>query len=286
MNDPVSSPPPTSLDELRREIDALDDRIHDALMARAEVSLAVRAAKGPGGAVFRAGREADVLRRLVLRHKGRLPHLVVVQLWREIMSSSSRLQGAFNVAVTTSAAGGTAIDLARDHFGALTSLQPASSIAQAMNALAEERALLAVVPLPGDVADQPWWRGFGLGASQPLTILSRIPFAPASRSGAALIVGRQPFDPSSADHGFAVVETRDEISQARLRTSLEKAELRVIGFPAAIDDPAGGSFQLVELAEALSSADPRLAAAAELLGRGAQLRPIGGYAVPLELPRA
>lgn len=278
--------PAKPLDELRREIDALDDRIHDALIERAEVSLAVRAVKGPGGPVFRAGREADVLRRLVARHQGALPHFVIVQLWREIMSASSRLQGAFSVAVATSAAGGGALDLARDHFGSLTALQPAASIAQAMNALTEERALLAVVPLPGDVPETAWWRGFGQGASRPLTILARLPVVVNHRGGSALIVGRQPFDPSAADHGFAVVETRDEISQARLRTSLEKAGLKVIGFPSAIDDPAGGSFQLVELHEAVAPSDMRLGAAADALGNGAQLRPIGGYAVPLELPRA
>ncbi|MBL8698992.1 MAG: chorismate mutase [Alphaproteobacteria bacterium] len=278
--------PSKSLDELRREIDALDDSIHDALIARSEISLAVRASKGPGGPTFRAGREADVLRRLVARHRGRLPHLVIVQLWREIMSASSRLQGPFTVAVAAGAAGGAALDLARDHFGALTTLQQASSIAQAMNALAEERAILAVVPLPEDVPDEPWWRGFGLGSSRPLNILSRIPITANLRSGAALIVGRQPFDASSADHGFAVVETRDEISQARLRTSLEKAGLRVIGFPAAIDDPGAGSLQLVEFLEAVAPTDPRLAVAAETLGSGSQLRPIGGYAVPLELPRS
>lgn len=278
--------PTKSLDDLRREIDALDDRIHDALIARAEISLAVRTVKGPGGPVFRPGREADVLRRLVGRHRGHLPPLVIVQLWREIMAASSRLQGPFTVAVTTGAAGGTALDLARDHFGGLATLQQASSIAQAMSALAEERALLAVVPLPEDVPDEPWWRGFGLGSSQPLNVLSRIPITANLRNGAALIVGRQPFDPSTADHGFAVVETKVEVSQARLRTSLEKAGLRVIGFPAAIDDPGAGSLQLVELREAVGANDPRLVTAAETLGSGSQLRPIGGYAVPLELLRS
>ena len=57
----------------------------------------------------------ETLRRLVGRHRGRLPPLVIVQLWREIMAASSRLQGPFTVAVTTGAAGGTALDLARDY---------------------------------------------------------------------------------------------------------------------------------------------------------------------------
>lgn len=278
--------PPKTLDELRSDIDLLDDRIHDALIARAEISGAVGAVKGADGAVFRPGREAIVLRRLVARHRGSLPAISIVRIWREIMTASSRLQRQLTIAVAANAAGGAAVDLARDHFGTLTAIQPVASIAQALSALVESRAQIALVPIAEDVPDEPWWRGFGAGPAPQLNILARVPFTADLRSGAALLVGRQSFDPSGLDHGFVVVETRAEMSQARLRSNLEKAGLRVLGFPAAVDDAVAGSLQLVELSEYVAPGDARLAEVEAGIGAGTQLRVIGGYATPLALPRA
>src|SRR6185436_11811282 len=78
---------PRTLESLRAEIDELDDRIHEALIQRAELSLAVREVKGGGGAALRPGREAAILRRLVERHRGALPGAVIVRLWREILAA-------------------------------------------------------------------------------------------------------------------------------------------------------------------------------------------------------
>jgi chorismate mutase len=276
---------PRPLDDIRREIDALDHRIHDALMARAALVASVRRAKGTGGAILRPGREAAVLRRLVARHHGDMDPSVVVRIWREIMTASSRQQGAFSVAVASAAAGGAGIELARDHFGMLTALQPSSSIAQAIRAVTENRAQVALVPLAEDMPDDPWWRSLGTGPEPRLVVIARLPFARDHRAGAALLVGRQDFDPSGEDRGFVIAETRAEISQARLRVALEKHGLAVTGFPASIDDPGGGSLQLVEVATYVEPGDPRLAAAAAEAAEHASLRVAGGYAVPLDLPR-
>jgi chorismate mutase len=280
-------PPDTksTLEEIRRRIDLLDDQIHDALMARAELVAAVRTAKTGDRPIFRPGREASVLRRLVTRHRGQLPAPVIVQLWRQIMTASSRLQGAFSIAVTTSAAGGTAIELARAHFGGLAPLHAAGSVRQALKTLAEGRAQLAIVPLPEDAPGEPWWAGFGRGADPGLHVLARLPVmnGPPDRR-AALAVARQDFDRSDEDRGYVIAETSIELSQTRLKSAFERAGLEVIAFPAALDEHGAGSAQLVELAAYVASDDPRIATAQAVLGVGARLRAIGGYAVPMALP--
>ena len=277
--------PRKSLDALRRDIDALDDRIHDALLRRAELSAAVRLAKGGDGPALRPGREAAILRRLVGRHRGALPPAVIVRLWREILAASVRLQGPFAVAIDTGAAGRRGAELAREHFGALTPVQAEGSTALVLNALAEGRAKVGLVPLPEDAPEEPWWRGFGIGPGADLRIVGRLPVATTARGPMALLVARQPFDPSGDDRGYLVLDTGAELSNARMKAVLEASGLAPTGFPAAVDDRGAGSVQLVELAAWVGDDDPRLAAAAKALGPSAQVRAIGGYAVPLGLPR-
>ena len=91
---------PRSLDALRREIDRIDDEIHDLLMRRAAVAGEIRRSKGPdNGSYLRLGREAAILRRLVARHSGSFPKPALVRIWREIMAALTQLQGPFSVAV-------------------------------------------------------------------------------------------------------------------------------------------------------------------------------------------
>ncbi|MBT4740587.1 MAG: chorismate mutase, partial [Rhodospirillaceae bacterium] len=89
-----------NLDDLRAEIDTIDESLHDLIMRRAEVVARVKDAKqDAGGGIFRPGREAEVLRRLVGRHNGALPSAVIVRIWRELISAFVSMQGDFKIAV-------------------------------------------------------------------------------------------------------------------------------------------------------------------------------------------
>src|SRR5262245_56213674 len=105
----VATMPPAdkSLDSLRREIDSIDEAMHDLLMRRALLGNRIRQAKGSGGEapIYRPGREAAILRRLIARHSGPLPAAVVVRVWREIIAALTALQGPLSVAVFAPGAG-------------------------------------------------------------------------------------------------------------------------------------------------------------------------------------
>lgn len=274
-------PSDMTLDALRREIDEIDDALHDLLMRRAAVSDRVRAAKQGGSAlVFRPGREAAIIRRLVARHGGALPADAVVQVWREIIAASIRLQAPFRVAVYTPSGAPHALDLARGHFGVLTPLLPMGSVGAVLSALAEGNAQVALLPLPEETPSEPWWRGFATGApGEALHIVARLPFAATSLQPAALVVGRQPFEPTGEDRGYLVVETDREISRARLGQTLSASGVRPLGIPAQV----GRAF-LIETEDHVGADDPRLVALTEQGADGiVAVRSIGGYAVPLLL---
>lgn len=261
---------------LRLEIDAIDNALHDLLMSRAEVVDRVAMAKGTGtrkaAPLFRAGREAQILRRLIARTKAPLPVDTVVGVWREIITSLTRLQGAFVIAAYAPSGVSRYTELGGGHFGCREPLLSMPTISAALNAVAKGRAQLAVLPLPGaePKAERGWWRR--LGAAGGLSILARLPFA-GSRGPGAVIVGRQGFDPSGEDNGYLVVEGR----KAGL-----KAALKAVGLTAVEETVASAGktqYQLVEIREWLGPDDPRLHRLAEALG--AKVRSLGGYARPL-----
>jgi chorismate mutase-like protein len=282
-------PPDSKLDSLRQQIDGIDDALHDLLMQRAAVSDQVRATKQVARPIlFRPGREAAILKRLLARHEGVLPPEAVVQVWREIIASSTRLQGPFRVAIYAPSGAEHALDLARAHFGVLTPLLPMSSVGPVLSALADDHAQVGLLPLPEETPDEPWWRGFGGAGEDALSIIARLPFAATSLQPAALVVGRQAFEPTGEDRGYLVVETDREISRARVSAVLEAAGLQPLGFPAEVRvaDGRGRALAtlLVETASYADPNDPRLAGLPEKAGEGIlAVRSVGGYAVPLLL---
>jgi chorismate mutase-like protein len=282
---------------LRLEIDAIDNAMHDLLMSRAEIVDRVAAAKGRGGSrnaapLFRAGREASIVRRLIARNRGPLPVEALVGVWREIIASLTRLQGEFVVTAFAPDEPSRYLDLAREHFGARGPLQKAATIASALTALEKGRAQLAVLPVPGDEPDAQggWWRGLGGGhglrrPASGLHILARLPFLAGPRREAdAVVVGLQSFDPSTDDRGYLAIETETEISRSRMRTALEAAGLSPLAFPAQAEEKLARGralqYQLVETPAWIPPNDLRMLRLAGALG-GAGVRSLGGYAQPL-----
>jgi chorismate mutase-like protein len=275
--------PETPLDELRREIDGIDDALHDLMMRRAELVLRIgraKAAAGSAGSPLRPGREASVLRRLVGRHHGPLPAGVVVRIWRELMSAALALQGPFAVAVH-SAPG--CRELARDHFGALTPLLPHDSGWQVLRAVAEGEATVGVLPLPTLDEPDPWWRHLlGKDAKAP-RIVARLPFAglPPRGDAEAFAVARGPAEPSGRDRSLIAIESAPQTSVSTLAGVLRAGGLEPVRSLAWRDPQPGAAWlHLVELDGFVAPDDVRLGR----LGQGGEmlrrLWPVGGYAVP------
>src|SRR5204862_5573115 len=90
---------PGSLDELRRQLDDLDDQIVDLLARRADVSRNVAQVKQrEGGSVYAPAREAEIFDRLTRRAEGRLTPENLKAIYREIIAGSRELQQPLRVA--------------------------------------------------------------------------------------------------------------------------------------------------------------------------------------------
>src|SRR5882757_7610214 len=117
----MSQPPPAppSLEVLRKEIDAIDAQVHSLLMARGDIIdrlIQVKQTQEVGSA-FRPAREAEMMRRLVQRHRGILPLDTVESIWRVIIATFTYVQAPFSVHADIALGESAMRDSARFHFG-------------------------------------------------------------------------------------------------------------------------------------------------------------------------
>jgi len=274
-------PAPVTLAALRRDIDRIDEAIHDLLMRRTEAVLAVAAAKRESGdPVLRPAREAEVLRRLVARHKGKFPKIALVRAWREIMAGHVHVQGRFSLAVYAPAGSGALVRLAHDHFGTVTPSLRHDTAPGVLREVTDGTATVGVLPLPEEDETDPWWPNLAGNESNTPRIIARLPFAPSNGRGgaAALAVALLEQERSGVDHSYVILETAGDVSRHAITEALEAAGLSPV-FLAAAPAPAGpGVFYLAEIADFVGRGDERLARLTPVARRAIA---VGGYAVPL-----
>jgi len=279
MPDPALTDPsvvhPAALLAARAEFDAIDDAVHDLLMRRAALSAAL-AAQGmkAGGASFRPGREAMILRRLFARHAGPMPRADVARLWREVIGASLRQQSDFAVAAMAGTEG-----LARGHFGLDTPLRAHATPAAVLAALAAGECSVAVLPSPadGEPPEAAWWAGLDVPRVQ---VVAALPFL--MRDGqllpSALVVARFGADATPRDRGLLRLERAPGTAREAMVTAMAAAGLA----PLRLVFSAGGLRVLAEVKGLVAAGDPRLGSLAAL-----RAVPVGGYAEPeADLPQA
>jgi chorismate mutase/prephenate dehydratase len=279
--------PPThpDLEDLRRQLDEIDDKLQDLLIERAELIAMVAASKkNSDRPAFQPAREAAIIRRLAARHRGSFPFATLVRMWRELLAATVRLQSPFAVAVYAPAEAQGFWDLARDHYGSNTAMSALGSIGQVIRAVAEGRAAVGVLPMPHEEDPNPWWRHLlSIDAKAP-RVVARLPFGARGNSrtnGAdALAIGRFVPQETGLDRTLLATETASPISRARFLRMLSGLGLSCTLF--ASFEHGEGAVNLIEVEGFVPTSDPRLDRFREQLGAELhRLLPLGGYAVPL-----
>jgi chorismate mutase len=180
------SPAPPSLQELRKEIDTIDEQVHNLLMQRGDIIdrlISVKQTQEVGSA-FRPAREADMMRRLAQRHRGILPLDTVESIWRVIIATFTYVQAPFSLHADLSLGESAMRDSARFHFGFTIPFVPHFNAQAAVEAVANAKGDLALVSATSSRA--PWW--LALEADGAPRIIARLPFIERADHPAALPV--------------------------------------------------------------------------------------------------
>jgi chorismate mutase-like protein len=290
--------PDDTLEDLRREIDQIDDGIHDLLIRRAEVSHAIAKVKQPnaaagGGSIvpaLRPAREAAILRRLLARHTGDLPPRVLARIWREIISASLRVQSKFQLHVYAGENQTAFRDLAQAHFGSLSPIRTHTKPSLVVHACAEEPNSLGIVPLPEIEEPGPsWWAQLAPAGERGPRVLAKLPFvAEGSEALSAYAIGTVEQEPSGDDTTLLLLEIAPGVSRTTLQSLLKSAGLpaRLVAAGRLLETKVPDEV-LLETNGFVGKGDPRLSALAEAAGETiARVAPIGGFANPVVLRSA
>src|SRR5215217_700815 len=177
---------PPTLADLRHEIDRLDEAMHGLLMQRGEIIdrlIKVKQTQESGSA-FRPAREAEMMRRLVNRHRGILPLDTAESIWRVIIATFTYVQAPFCVNADLSAGEAAMRDTARFHFGFTVPFATHIGASSVAAAVAASRGDIGLVPAAG--ASGAWWTALE-GGDAP-KIITRLPFVERAHHPAGLPV--------------------------------------------------------------------------------------------------
>ncbi len=176
------------LDDIRREIDEIDDQILDLMALRLRASEKVRGHKIGNGTLalspIRPAREAVIMRRLLERGRDSVPPELLVRLWRVILTSSTLFQAAVTLHVSKKLASQTGVRLRlRDHFGPIPVEEHRG----------DAQALLQVNMNSGDICavetGSAWADAFAEGGAGEARIIAVLPVLQSAALPEILIFG-------------------------------------------------------------------------------------------------
>ncbi len=185
MKKPADAP---SLADLRNEIDRIDESMHGLLMQRGDIIdrlIAVKRSQETGSA-FRPAREAEMMRRLVKRHKGILPLDTAESIWRVIISTFTFVQSPFSVHSDFSGGDAAMRDSARFHFGFTVPFVPHMGASGVVAAVSASKGDLGLVPAIAVAGAGAWWSALEFDSAPK--IIARLPFVERDDHPAALPV--------------------------------------------------------------------------------------------------
>jgi chorismate mutase len=268
---------------LRRRLDEIDDKLQDLLIDRAQIVSLVAASKKDGNRpAYQPAREAEIIRRLVGRHRGAFPLATLVRMWREMLAATVRLQSPFSVAVFAPADRPGLWDLARDHYGSNTPMSAYDTAGDVIRAVAGGNGSVGVLPLPEAGEPDPWWPHLLSTDGDAPRVVARLPFgargnARTDTDALAIGCGRQ--EEGGFDRTLLGAECSAAVSRAQISELFSTAGM-VCTFVACRG--RGKPVYLIEMEGFVPISDRRLDAFRSELGVALErLLPLGGYAAPL-----
>lgn len=292
MND--NRPDEPELDGYRKEIDALDDRIVELLLQRVGVVEKVGRYKeksAPGKCPIRAGREADMVRRIMKRFEGTsFPPAAAGAMWRLMIAASTSVEAPLKISVyTPDGTPGGHNDLywlAREYFGVFNPITRLPHIKRVIGDVMDGKAAVGILPMPRRDDTDHWWTNLMQSGEKRPKVFAQIPFIHpdmmAKEAHSALAIANIAHERTGDDTSLIVMETDFNVSQNRLQTEFANAKMEASWIQIANLTPSS-RHHLIEVKGYLTPEHKDMQALITKLGHNTVLNVcyLGAYATPI-----
>lgn len=167
-----------TLQQLRQEIDTIDQEITDLLAKRIDVVKQVghyKKANNKTPSFIRSAREATMVIDLIDKLKENYHPQAILNIWRTIIASSLSVEQGLEIVVYSEHMEQHAgYWLARDYFGNFNPIDCVNSMDLLFKRLSAKSGIVAVLPYPSN--EQNWWRLWLDHSSPKPKVFSIIPY--------------------------------------------------------------------------------------------------------------
>jgi len=277
------------LDAVRKDIDAVDRAIQDLIIRRTELVEEVRRIKHDWPVKIQPSREAEILYRLVERHRGPFPRRDLCAIWRQLITATISFEGPFSVAAYVPEDEAGCWDAARDHFGPYVPMTRFSTVRSVIEAVRKQDCIVGVLPMPQLGEDDPWWRLVVTSHPEAPRIIGRLPFVPGGNSrfsaNDALMICPVPVVPTGRDRSYLACEADERLPLDQFTQALAKCDFTVVTAANCHEEQRPIAwFCLAEVEGFVAAADPRLTRLPKALPVPIkQLVRLGGYSKPFDV---
>lgn len=268
----------------RQEIDALDDKLIELLIERIGIVSQVGSIKRthyPGQCPLRAGREADMVRRIIKRFEGTaFDPAAAAAMWRILIGSSTCVETPLTVSVFAPINNETFYWLGREYFGPTASINRQPHVNRVVGDVIEGKAMIGIVPILESGDTNNWWTNLMTPGSPK--IFAHIPFVYSSAATpAGMAIARIQADPTGDDVSFVALDVDHNVSQHRLQSVFAQSQLSV-RWISITPSVASSRRHLIEIKGYVTPEDDALKSALAALGASVlQVGYLGAYAVPV-----
>lgn len=198
---------PFDLNEIRQEIDEIDDGILHLLQQRFDVTAKVKMAKNQQGLSdqlpLRPDREALILRRLTESNHSRLPNDLILRLWRHIICRSTLAQAPVQINASSELLNQPAARQALSKHFAGFPLKPYNKIKMALNSASKSNFELCAIS-----AKSNWVSHFQDEQFSDFSVVLNLPFQADGDSDNIIILGKTTNQPTGDDETLLITRGR------------------------------------------------------------------------------
>jgi len=279
------------LQEFRKQIDALDDRIIDLLIERIGIVSKVGEMKRklyPGQCPLRAGREADMVRRIVEKFKGsQFPLGGAAAMWRTLIGASTSIEGPLNISVYTPDNNNDLYWMAREYFSPCVCISKHPQVKRVIGDVIDGKCAVGIVPVIRSSDTAYWWTNLLQQGADAPRIFAHVPFVyngkPGNNVPAAFAIARINPEPTGDDTTLIVLEADHNVSQNKLQMAFTGAKLDAHWLNVATLTP-DRRHHLIELKGFITVSHDKMKAVLSALGASVLATHfLGAYANPLIL---